>query len=138
MQDYLFRIWPSQQDSFRWRHKLYFRKVGELQQLSIHHAVSSSYNQKDNGQQKHVLILWREQWKNTVKLMLARSTPISPGLPNPATLQLNRLARRLLLRFSRPSIMYDSGEINFAVLKTDNPNQWNRYINISLCLQDQL
>ena len=57
-------------------------------------------------------------------------SPIRPGLPNPATLMFNRLARGILPKFSRPTILCNNDESNLTVLINRQP-QLNE--NIDTC-----
>ena len=51
-----------------------------------------------------------------MSLLQGRSTPVSPILPSPATLPVNRPARGLLLRCSGPPIICDKDKNNHAAL----------------------
>ena len=125
MKDYLFRIQVTQQDSFRWRHKISFIKGQELlKKFCIQHAVSSPYNHQSNGEAEAYIKFVKRKRKTSyeniaeiyMSLLHIRSTPVSPRLPIPATLLFNRLARGLLPRFSGPTIICDNDDINHAAL----------------------
>ena len=87
MKDYLFRIQVTQQDSFRWRHKISFIKGQELlKKFCIQHAVSSPYNHQSNGEAEAYIKFVKRKRKTSyeniaeiyMSLLHIRSTPVSP------------------------------------------------------------
>ena len=117
---FFFRVWATQQNSFRCRHKLCIREVWKLLPVTWHTSCSIT------------IIQWSKQWtcgglhkifeKNHAKcyetyvhiymsLLQIRSMPISPGLPILATLLFNRKAKGILPRLSRSPILCDNDNV---------------------------
>ena len=115
MQDNVFGKQAVQSISFRCRCKLYFRKMSySIRQLSMYHAVSSSYSNQSNGQVEACIWLVRRTMKNVIKLTLAHMSfsgkidTNTSHINNPNYTPFKWSIKGMPLRLSRPPIVCDN------------------------------